>query len=147
MRWGLVPRWCSKPLKELRAATFNARRHPKKPNMKIALYIKALAELADRRIAEGGRFVWHRWFAWHQIRTADEHQPLFLEWCWRARSANDEVWHYKRVTDWPYGGDSCPACGVPAGHPRSLTDVNQEKCLAEPDLARMLSRLWFFIEE
>jgi putative SOS response-associated peptidase YedK len=25
MRWGLVPRWWSKPLKELRAATFNAR--------------------------------------------------------------------------------------------------------------------------
>jgi putative SOS response-associated peptidase YedK len=24
MRWGLVPRWWSKPLKELRAATFNA---------------------------------------------------------------------------------------------------------------------------
>jgi putative SOS response-associated peptidase YedK len=25
MRWGLVPRWWSKPIKELRAATFNAR--------------------------------------------------------------------------------------------------------------------------
>ena len=25
MRWGVVPRWWSKPLKELRAATFNAR--------------------------------------------------------------------------------------------------------------------------
>src|SRR5579864_864368 len=25
MRWGLVPRWWSKPLRELRAATFNAR--------------------------------------------------------------------------------------------------------------------------
>jgi putative SOS response-associated peptidase YedK len=25
MRWGLVPRWWSKPLKELRMATFNAR--------------------------------------------------------------------------------------------------------------------------
>ncbi len=25
MRWGLVPWWWSKPLKELRAATFNAR--------------------------------------------------------------------------------------------------------------------------
>jgi putative SOS response-associated peptidase YedK len=25
MRWGLVPRWWSKPLKELRVATFNAR--------------------------------------------------------------------------------------------------------------------------
>jgi putative SOS response-associated peptidase YedK len=25
MRWGLVPRWWNKPLKELRAATFNAR--------------------------------------------------------------------------------------------------------------------------
>jgi putative SOS response-associated peptidase YedK len=25
MRWGLVPRWWSKPVKELRAATFNAR--------------------------------------------------------------------------------------------------------------------------
>jgi putative SOS response-associated peptidase YedK len=25
MRWGLVPRWWSKPLKEMRVATFNAR--------------------------------------------------------------------------------------------------------------------------
>ena len=25
MRWGLIPRWWSKPLKEMRVATFNAR--------------------------------------------------------------------------------------------------------------------------
>ena len=25
MRWGLIPNWCSKPLKEMKVATFNAR--------------------------------------------------------------------------------------------------------------------------
>jgi putative SOS response-associated peptidase YedK len=43
MRWGLVPRWWSKPLKELRAAIFNARAETVETNRSSAMRSSAPA--------------------------------------------------------------------------------------------------------
>ena len=59
MRWGLVPRWWSKPLKELRAATFNARAETVEPNRFSAMRSNGIAadfNVGLLRVAEyGGR--------------------------------------------------------------------------------------------
>ena len=54
MRWGLVPRWWSKPLKELRVATFTPARRRSRPSPSFAMRLSAAVALSRSRDTTNG---------------------------------------------------------------------------------------------
>ena len=55
MRWGLIPNWWNKPLKEMRLATFNARAETVAQKPMFAQRSKAIAASFRRQVITNGR--------------------------------------------------------------------------------------------
>jgi putative SOS response-associated peptidase YedK len=128
VRWGLVPRWWSKPLKELRAATFNARAE----TVESKLFFRDAFKRTRCLIPMSGYYEWQN--------TPGGKQP----WYFTARDGSPILTAAGLWDEWknPETGERLKSCTMIVGEPNAFAAESHDRMpafLTEAQFAPWLS--------